>query len=378
MTTPIVVCGSGIAGAALVRVLHHHGLAKHCRILERAKYEDRQGHSLTLHDWAMDSLDSALGEKLDWKSATVDALLSPALRNPSSAPPDQSKLRLNRARLQDLLQAGWKDKVEHEKIVKTIETDADGVSVLLESGEKIRASVVIACDGVHSIVRRAFLPNLKHEILDVVMYSGQRLMSIEEAKPYMTSSTTSQTLRQNGRYAWYSFNNLEEGDTRLQWAYGRRPQNSKEDDPLWKPERTLEDAQKIPDALYTETDAFSKETSEPWHQLLQSIKPDKGDRIYNWLMRSMDPTQSKVHEDRVALLGDARHSIPLLVSEGGACHALVDGAKLGEALANALNKGDPLVDVLSSFESNSTQRWSDAHRTGREAGMALVDTDSKL
>jgi 2-polyprenyl-6-methoxyphenol hydroxylase-like FAD-dependent oxidoreductase len=70
-------------------------------------------------------------------------------------------LNVNRATLRQILLAGLDSAVRFGATVARYEVDADGVTVILADGSRVRGDVLVGADGIHSAVRRQRLPDAR-------------------------------------------------------------------------------------------------------------------------------------------------------------------------------------------------------------------------
>ena len=180
----VIIVGAGICGLSLALNLHRRGIP--CRVLERAPQITELGVGITLLPHAMQEF-SALG--------LADALHRTGIENRSSrffnrfgqliyeeprgrfAGYAQPEVGIHRGRLQMILynavlQDLGPDRVHTNHQCVGVQQDDQGAAALLQettTGSSLppaSGSVVIACDGVNSAVRKQFYAN------DKVAFSG--------------------------------------------------------------------------------------------------------------------------------------------------------------------------------------------------------------
>jgi salicylate hydroxylase len=165
-TLRIAIAGGGVGGMAAAIALQKQGAS--VRILEQTKAYGRIGADVNLTPNAVHAVDKlGIGEALRRTAARPAFRISrmwdtgaETSRLPMSSEAEAKygapQLTIHRAdllnSLEDALAPGT---VRLEAKVRGIEQGAGGAALLLESGERIEADVVIGADGIHSVVRRA-------------------------------------------------------------------------------------------------------------------------------------------------------------------------------------------------------------------------------
>ncbi|TKW55870.1 hypothetical protein CTA1_11757 [Colletotrichum tanaceti] len=189
---PILIIGGGIAGLTVARILNQREIP--CIVFERSALHATQGYAITVRDWAFNPLLAALGGvpvKAFQEQVAVDRLLGgsgwvdltfranatgESLFNPE--PPragDEAALfRANRSML--LVWLGIGVEVRHGLRLTAVKGHPGNVTAVFDSGEEVTGSMIVAADGVHSSVRNCLLPDLKAQLLPVVLFHGKRRM----------------------------------------------------------------------------------------------------------------------------------------------------------------------------------------------------------
>jgi len=154
----------------------------------------------------------------------------------------------------------------------------------------------------------------------------------------------------------------DEHDVELRWVYSRPPLEGS--DPLYRPERTPEEAKVIPSGLYeeilTSITLFSPKKQSMLQQFFNLLDLHS-DRILNWHLRVRLPTRDYfvTNADREAFrvfaMGDAAHSVPILKSNG-AGQALHDARRMAESIIALLDCPDDLRGLKLPFRTVSWLR----------------------
>jgi 2-polyprenyl-6-methoxyphenol hydroxylase-like FAD-dependent oxidoreductase len=217
------------------------------------------------------------------------------------------------------MRLGWK--------CDTVEDVGDGVVLCSQQGDQIRADIVIGCDGVHSVVRKAMPGQGSPRYQGVTTWRavvsgdhhvGEPWLGIGEGKQIVASPL------HDGRAYWSPMLRMEPGA------------NASLADPIGFLLR-----------------AFAR-WHEPIPRLISMTDPAN-------LIRSdvYDRLPTRLASGRVALAGDAAHPMNPALGQG-ACQAIVDAAVLGATWGRHPNPRD----ALRTFEHI---RLKDVRRVVRDA-----------
>ncbi|UBU18704.1 FAD-dependent monooxygenase [Nonomuraea gerenzanensis] len=150
----VLVCGAGVAGAALAYWLRHHGFTP--TVVERAPRARRGGYATGLRGEALDVLDRmALLEQveaLDLRLADTAGPHEHAALPVAIRPADLEILRDDLAGLLYQVTRGEVEYVFGDSIA-TLEQSADDVRVTFDRGRPRRFDLVAGADGLHSRTR---------------------------------------------------------------------------------------------------------------------------------------------------------------------------------------------------------------------------------
>ncbi|OHE95053.1 hypothetical protein CORC01_09710 [Colletotrichum orchidophilum] len=371
----ILIIGGGIAGLTVARVLKQRGIP--CIVFERSALYTTQGYAITVRDWAFNPLLAALDDvpvETFQKQVAVDRLLGgsgwvdltiranetgKSLFNPE--PPrtgDEAVLfRANRSVLLNWLALGVE--VRHGHKLTAVRGQPGNVTAVFESGEEVTGSMIVAADGVHSSVRNCLLPDLKAQLLPVVLFHGKRRMDTTSWRqiwaPHVGESTIAAGVGHNFNTFVTVANSTGPEAIDLDWTYSRVQQGEK--DPLWMPDQP--GMIKVPQHLLKEIRA--KDLAPPFSALIDAdaIKKDK---VHNWRIWAVQATRGdldKAAETGVVFVGDAVHAMPIFGGEGGN-HAILDGVGLATLVAGricgaSLTAGD-VEAVIREFNDCAHQR----------------------
>lgn len=357
----VVIAGAGIGGLTLALELHQAGIE--CRVVEAVPRVEPIGAGINLLPHAMRVLDG-LGVAGDLEAAGV-ATKEAAFFNrfgqfvysePSGryAGYDQPQLSMHRGDVQLTLLEAVQDRLGPHAVVfgqrvTGVSENATGVRISLvdaDTGEisEDHASVVVACDGVHSAVRAQFYPDEGDPVYSgVTMWRG-----VTPWQPFLSGASMVRAgWLATGKMVIYPVrDNIDgEGTQLVNWvAEVERPRPARRD---WNRQGSIDDF----------IDVF-----EEWHfDWLDVPALIRGaDKVLEYPMVDQDPLP-RWSFGRVTLLGDAAHP---MVPRGsnGAGQAILDARALRLALEGS---SDP-AEALSRYEKER-----------RPATAAVVETNRR-
>ena len=205
----------------------------------------------------------------------------------------------------------------------------------------IESDTVIGADGVHSLLRKSFIPSSYLNVLPYVVFYGRRSITLENyqhrLQPHMAGQTIIQALHSNALFR-VCVNEYTATDVNLGYTYSR-PASAK--DPLHKPDRPTSGANNVPEALYDELSQFDQQQIKPGIADIFNSEEVRQDTVLHWLMRShMVPLEDleDLADRGVWSIGDAAHPMPILGGDG-ANQAITDSIDLAKHLSNVLTSG---------------------------------------
>ena len=347
--TDVVVVGAGVAGLTAAVALDRAGA--NVRIVERASALTQAGTALSLWPNALAALD-----RIDLCGSIVDIAYDEStgtVRNWSGREIiriDQSRLSqragsstliVHRGDLQRVLldAASHIPMSLHSPVVRMGTEGSRGI-VELSTGKRLRAPVVLACDGVRSVARsltgnplprytgrtswRAVLSGASHLVAEACLSAGR-------GKQFIASP-----LRGNLTY-WAADVGMPEGANEA-----------------------------LPDKK-----AFLLESFAGWHHPVVELI-ERTDAACLVTADIFDAVPRVLTAGRVALLGDAAH--PMTPDLGqGACQAIEDGVVIAACLTMA---SDPEI-ALATYQSARIHRVQRMVRDSRHLG-ALATAESRI
>ncbi|KAF3215916.1 hypothetical protein TWF106_008603 [Orbilia oligospora] len=194
----VIIIGGGLAGLALAQGLQKADPPIPFHIFERdtsATYR-AQGYRIRIWGDGADALKHLLPEHLWTAFEATCAQLADGARKldaltnevgemaiPKGALPSGTPYNADRATLRSVLLAGLEDKISFGKVFEGYEVDKNtgAVSVQFADGTVEKGRILVGADGVRSVVRKSFLPELKS--LDIITSGehGKQLKLFSEA-----------------------------------------------------------------------------------------------------------------------------------------------------------------------------------------------------
>jgi 2-polyprenyl-6-methoxyphenol hydroxylase-like FAD-dependent oxidoreductase len=317
----VSIVGAGTAGLVLGRCLRHLGIP--AVLFEKSRNSPhRNNYGITLHAQTYRPLLQILGlDETGFKRrVAVDAQVGGTGRVGSGSS-SESSFRANRSRFEGLLAEGldvrWESEVEDVKFGSS----EGSVTLGLKNGEKQSSTIVVGADGPHSIVRSFMRNGVELKVLPFATYNGKRRVSSDEfEKTFATAMGERNAIEQRSGDALLqiSVNDRDEKEVSLSYTYSRSPRSNKNDDKLYRPERSKDAAREMPEELFTELEEVTGKLEEPFRIIFNADAVRK-DRLLNWLMRSLHLNVEQLRqaaEGGVVLLGDAVHAEPILGGQG--------------------------------------------------------------
>ena len=341
----IAIVGGGIAGLALALGLHRRGIA--CRVYEAAPDIKPIGVGITLLPHAMREL-TALG--------LADELARNAIENTEcrfynrfgqllySEPRGRfagypyPEFGIHRGVLHRVLFDAAVERLGCDRIItgsqlESLQLGAKSATLRFKStaggtgGHEVRASVVVACDGVNSAVRKHLFPDE-----DVVFTGINTWRGVTRRKPILDGRTYLRigSLR-TGKIVIYPIADNVDGEGRqlINWIAEIECDTRAKND--WNKAGRLEDFLPV-----YENQRFD------WLDVGDLIR--ESDQVFEYPMVDRNPLSRWTH-GCVTLMGDAAHPMYPRGSNGAA-QALIDARTLAEFMGGG---GDP-ISALHAYE----------------------------
>lgn len=357
----VIIVGGGIGGLTAALALHARGIS--CRVVEAAPQIRPLGVGINLLPHATAYLD-ALGVLPQLESvsiATKEAAFfnrfgqlvhaEPLGRGAGYAHP---QLSIHRGELQMVLldavlaRLGPRSVQTGRRCVGVEQDEAGATAHLVDSetGAKVapaRGEVIVAAEGIHSPIRRAFFPDEGPPV-----YSGVNMWrGVTRMKPILSGATMVRAgWLAHGKMVVYPIRDYPDGTQLMNWVAERETPHHLAND--WARPGRLEEF--LP--------AFA-DWHFDWLDVPEMIR--RAEVVLEYPMVDKDPLPRWSH-GRVTLLGDAAHPMYPRGSNG-AGQAILDAKALVECLGA---ERDP-VAALKAYEDRRLGPTAEVVRTNRTA-----------
>lgn len=339
MTEPIAIIGGGIGGLSLALALHQQGLA--CDVYEAVPEVGEVGVGITLLPHAMREL-AALGLQDELEALGIENLESVFFnrfgqfiyREPRGrhAGYPQPEIGIHRGKLHGVLVEAVRSRLgaRHlhlDRRCTGVEQDDDAATVLLQDGaggptEPVRAQAVVACDGIHSAVRRQFYPGETLAFAGINTWRGVTVHPpILSGKSYLRIGSI-----ETGKMVIYPIaDDVDgQGNQLINWVAEIRREGAAMND--WNRTGSPQDVLRM----------FGDWCFD-WLDVPQLIRSAR--QVFEYPMVDRDPVP-RWSFGRVTLLGDAAHPMYPRGSNGSA-QAIIDARTLAQLLGEAGPGADP-------------------------------------
>ncbi|EFY98481.1 FAD binding monooxygenase [Metarhizium robertsii ARSEF 23] len=327
----VIIVGAGIGGLTLAAICKRLGITY--KVLERTEVLQPVGAGISLAPNALRVLDQIgvyeelqeTAQKLQklqiWRNATQWNSLSLDTLEPTYGYPILSAERHNFHRLLYKAAGEEENVILGSKVVDIIDTPGEPVRVVVEGEKEYRGNLVVGADGIRSAVRRALLRNTGQEAsANTIQFTGRVHFS------GITSPLPNCGPKELGVANWMLYDQAilttwPCKDNR-QWYIGVK-----------KAEGDVDKNRSVWDSI-TPAD-IKKVYGRAFHPFAEEGQfgsiIDKSERVVasNVFQEVEFPS---MYNGRVALLGDAAHSMTSFFGQGG-CQAIEDAAVLGNLLA---------------------------------------------
>lgn len=385
---PILIIGAGLAGLTTARLLANHGIPN--IVFEASQPHRSQGFSISLHDWGYTVLLNALGgiplrsltrgvapDRQVGRHGHVDLIMRDnrtgavlVALDPTTQP---AIVRANRNALRAWIAvcgAGDLD-VRHGHRLQRVhhqyngEGDTRVVVAEFDNGAHHTGAFLVAADGVFSAVRAQVLPRVTPEVITAVVYHGEFQLSRagfdRDIAPLAGDSNILAGVG-DGFNTPITVCNLTRTRADLDWSYSRAARlGTGEEDALYRPNATAEEARQVPQALFDEL--ASLELAEPWSKVLNETAI-QDHSAFQWTSRCASLTKEEAMQaatEGVVFVGDSWHVMPIFGGEGG-CHALFDAVELVSAV---VRHEDDMDKAMKMYYEAAWRRCNGAVKRSR-------------
>ena len=335
----VVVVGGGVGGCAAALALRHAGIA----VEVHEKYGDFQGRATGFSIWAYaikrllelgferERLDRIGREMVqqDIYSQSGEPMMSLPVADASGTVGAPS-MDVDRRRLQeeivDLLGDGI---YRFDSEVVAVESDTDSATARLADGSEATGDLVIAADGIHSIIRDSF--NQKPEFLISPSDVLEGIADFDH--PWLRDGHHAQVWGRGRRAGIGAV-----ADGRVRWFAGGIVKSDEGDIETAEMVRRVDGMPEIVSGVIAAT--------EP-------------DQIVRARIAHAYPVE-RWHDGRVVLLGDAAHTLSPFAGMG-ACSTIEDAAQLVEQLTSTSS----VEDALSAYVESRRAKTFEIEKRGR-------------
>jgi 2-polyprenyl-6-methoxyphenol hydroxylase-like FAD-dependent oxidoreductase len=362
----IAIIGGGIAGLAFALALHQRGLA--CTVYEGVREVREVGVGITLLPHAMREL-TALGLLEEIRAVAIENEESVfynrwgqyIYREPRGrhAGHEHPEFGIHRGKLHGILHRAALQRLGPQRVrtghrCEGVLIEDEGVTVRFAAPPgaeaapgPVRADIAVACDGVHSAMRRQLHPTDQLCFAGINTWRGTTVhQPILSGRSYMRIGSIA-----TGKMVIYPiFDNVDgQGNQLINWVAEIGREGSAMND--WNQPGRLEDF--LP--------TFERWRFD-WLDVPELIR--NAQAIFEYPMVDRDPLPFW-GQGRVTLMGDAAHPMYPRGSNGSA-QALLDARTLADELAGAVSAGTPAVQALRRYEDQrlpATARVVQTNRT---------------
>jgi 5-methylphenazine-1-carboxylate 1-monooxygenase len=364
----IAIVGGGIAGLGFALALHQKGLL--CDVYESVPEVKELGVGITLLPHAMREL-ASLGLQPELEAAGIENLESvffnrfgqfiykePRGRHAGYALPEVGihRGKLHRILFDAAIQRLGANRVHTDHRCVGVEqgaTDATVHFVKASNGlslPSVMADVVVACDGIHSAIRKQFYPDEKLAFAGINTWRGvTRRKPILTGKSYMRVGSI-----KTGKMVIYPIvDNIDnDGNQLINWMAEIEGNSREMND--WNSGGKIEDFMPI-----------FKDWKFDWLDVPALIR--NADQVLQYPMVDKDPIAQWTF-GRVTLMGDAAHPMYPRGSNGSA-QALIDARTLAAELSS---QTDPLL-ALQNYEAERRELTSRIVQTNRSVPPDFIN-----
>lgn len=358
----IAVVGGGIGGLAFALALHRRGLE--CELFEAVPEIREIGVGITLLPHAMTELSElGLQEKLEPLGIENEESVffnrfgqliykEPRGRHAGYKVPE---IGIHRGRLHRVMFKAAVDRVGADRIhtnfrcVGVEQDDREATAHFVDGSTgkllpSVKADIVVACDGVNSVIRKQFYPDERLAFAGINIWRG-----ITRHKPILTGKSYVRIGSiETGKLVMYPIiDNVDgKGNQLINWATEIRRADFGMND--WNKKGNLADFWEI-----------YKEWKFPWLDVPNLLTT--ADQILEYPMADKDPVPQWTF-GRITLLGDAAHPMYPRGSNGSA-QALVDARVLAQLLLEASEDGRTALARYDAIRRPATARVVDTNRS---------------
>lgn len=348
----VIIAGAGMGGLSAATALRQAGHRVH--VYERAVELAPIGAAISIWPNGMNVLHAlGVGEAIeaaggDMRSMSYSdhkgRLLTRFSLTPLYEQANRRAYPIARAELQSILfQAAGPENITLGVACERYSEDDEGVSVHLSNGETVRADLLVAANGTHSVLRNAVTAkSIERRYCGYVNWNGRIRIDKELGEPYEWT----QYVGENKRVSL-----MPMGGDEFYFFF---------DVPL--PAGTPNVRERYQEELAGHFSGWAK----PITHLIDSLNPAGVARVEIHDTERLPCLVSK----RVALLGDAAHAMTPNIGQGG-CQAMEDAW----VLSRCLDKASAVEEALSDYQDQRSERVAMLVDKARERAAIIHGED---
>jgi salicylate hydroxylase len=287
----------------------------------------------------------------------------------------EGDLSVNRQTLREILSDGLTGHIHWGCALRKYQVTPDGVELILAKGQTQQVDVLVAADGVHSAVRKQFLPNAEPEHIDAINIYGKTPLTPEMCdrldRPLLQSVTV---VFADGFSLIVEPMRFRASMQELAASHAPHCKLTPIDDYLYwafiGPSEQLGGALVGHEVPVQELGARIQHVTRDWHAQLRMMFKHGDAHTLSARPVLMAPSVPRWETGPVTLLGDAIHAMSP-AGGLGANTALCDAAVLAEKLAKVVQQGVGLMEAVQAYELDMRARAARALQLSREGSERL-------
>ncbi|MFI2128693.1 FAD-dependent monooxygenase [Lysinibacillus fusiformis] len=335
----VIILGGGIAGLSTAIALQRIGM--NVQVFEKAAQLKPAGAGIILapnvirifEEWGITQQLKKHGQFINHFVISSDKGKVLAKLNENQSP--EQTIAIHRADLHNILLQELKSvPIYFEKKAVEFNQHPHGVAVLMNDGEVVKGDMLIAADGIHSIIRKQLLPSIP---LRYAGYTCWRGVTLIENKMNLAPELQ-EIWGSNGRVGYLPISKTK--------AYWYMLVNNRQDDCLL--------------SNYTLLDLIERLKNYP-QEVTDLLKFTENQHVLKHDIFDISTIDQYVF-DNIALVGDAAHAMTPNLGQG-ACQGIEDAYVLGMALSNNLDNG------LLEYQKKRLYRANKISNISRRVGV---------
>ncbi|MBR7795754.1 NAD(P)-binding protein [Agaribacter marinus] len=335
----VIILGGGIAGLSTAIALQRLGM--NVQVFEKALKLEPVGAGIILapnvirifEEWGITQKLKKHGQFINRFVISSDKGKTLSKLNESLFP--EQTIAIHRADLHHILLEELKSvPVYFGKKAVECRQHRHGVTVLMNDGEEVKGDMLIAADGIHSVIRKQLLPNISLRYAGYTCWRG-----VTQIDNHMNLNAELHELwGPNGRFGYLPISKTK--------AYWYMLINTRPNDHLI--------------SNYFLSDLIKRLENYPQH-VTDFVKLIENNHVLKHDIYDI-PTIDQYVFDNIALIGDAAHAMTPNLGQG-ACQGIEDAYILGMSLFNHPDSG------LQAYQKERVDRANKISKISRRVGI---------